>query len=176
MLFAEIRKTDGALIGFDYYEECTAENFDMDNAEVLAQEFLAGLGYEDMEIVRCRNMGSTVEFTFLYEEDGVVYYPDEIRVKVCRTRGLVTGMNASKYLKNHGGRVEMNVKINLESAYDKLSEKLSVETSRLAVVNTARGKRAAYEFLCAYEDARYFVYLDAETGEELAILNVQNVM
>lgn len=176
MLFAEIRQQDGALIGFDYYEECNTENFDVENAQRIAEEFLEDLGYDDMEVVRLRNMGSTVEFTFVYEEDGVVYYPDEIRVKVCRTRGLVTGMDAGKFLRNHGGRVEMNVKMTLETAYGKLSDKLSVETSRLAVVNTARGKRAAYEFLCSYQDAKYFVYLDAENGEEIAIVNVQNVM
>ncbi len=176
MLFAEIRQQDGALIGFDYYEECSAENFDIENAQKIAEEFLDDLGYEDMEVMRFRNMGSTAEFTFVYEDDGVVYYPDEIRVKVCRTRGVVTGMDASKFLQNHGGRVEMNVKMTLETAYKKLSDKLTVETSRLAVVNTARGRRAAYEFLCSYQDSKYFIFLDAETGEEIAIINVQNVM
>ena len=70
----------------------------------------------------------------------------------------------------------MNVKMTLETAYEKLSDKLTVETSRLAVVNTARGRRAAYEFLCSYQDSKYFIFLDAETGEEIAIINVQNVM
>ena len=176
MLFAEISQKDGALIGFDYYEECTAENFDLENAERIAEEFLETLGYEDMEIVRNRNVGSTAEFTFVYEDDGVVYYPDEVRVKVCRTRGVVTGMDASKYLRNHKEREDAEVKISLEAAQDKLSDKLAVETSRLAVVHTARGERAAYEFLCSYQDVYYFVYLDAVTGAEIAIINAQNVL
>ena len=176
MLFAEISQKDGALIGFDYYEECTAENFDLENAERIAEEFLETLGYEDMEIVRNRNVGSTAEFTFVYEDDGVVYYPDEVRVKVCRTRGVVTGMDASKYLRNHKEREDAEVKISLEAAQDKLSDKLAVEASRLAVVHTARGERAAYEFLCSYQDVYYFVYLDAVTGAEIAIINAQNVL
>lgn len=176
MLFAEIRQQDGALVGFDYYEECNEEHFDMENAERIAEEFLESLGYDEMEVVRFRNMGSTAEFTYVYEEDGVVYYPDEIRVKVCRTRGVVTGMDASKFLQNHRGRDALNVKITLETAYKKLNKKLTVDTSRLAVVRTVRGERAAYEFLCSYQDAKYFVYLDAESGEEIAIINVQNVM
>ena len=176
MLFAEISQKDGALIGFDYYEECTAENFDLENAERIAEEFLETLGYDDMEIVRNRNVGSTAEFTFVYEDDGVVYYPDEVRVKVCRTRGVVTGMDASKYLRNHKEREDAEVKISLEAAQDKLSDKLAVETSRLAVVHTARGERAAYEFLCSYQDVYYFVYLDAVTGAEIAIINAQNVL
>ena len=70
----------------------------------------------------------------------------------------------------------MNVKIDLETAHKKLSKKLTVDTSRLAVVRTLRGNRAAYEFLCSYNDTKYFVYLDAETGEEIAIINANNVM
>ena len=159
----------------DYYEECTTENFDIDNAKRIAEEFLDKLGYEGLTAVRFSQNGSTADFTFVYEQDGVAYYPDAVRVKVCRTRGVVSGMNASRYLKNHKERTEVNAKINLETAQNKLSDKLTVESSRLAVVKTARGERTAYEFLCSYEDANYFIYLDAETGEEISIVNVQNI-
>ncbi len=175
MLFAEIDRNTGALIAFDYYEEGNTENFDLDNAERIAEEFLERLGYEDLEISRVSQMGSTADFTFVYENDDVLYYPDAIHVKVCRTRGLVCGFDATKYLKNHRGRGEVNAKITMETAYGKLNKKLAVQASELVVVNTASGERAAYEFLCAYEDANYFVYIDANTGEEIAIVNTQNL-
>ena len=174
MLFAEIDRHSGALVGFEYFEDCTEENFDIANAEMIAMEFLDTLGYEDMELVKCRESGSTAEFTFLYEDDGVVYYPDEVRVKVCRTRGVVTGMDATRYLRNHRGRDALNVKIPLETAYNKLHKSLTVESNRVAVVQTARGERAAYEILCSYQDTYYYVYIDAETGDEIAIINAQN--
>ena len=69
----------------------------------------------------------------------------------------------------------MSAKISMETAREKLSEKLTVESSKLAVVDTARGERVAYEFFCSYEDGYYFVYLDGQTGEEIAIMNAQNV-
>jgi len=175
LLFAEIDQKSGELLRFDYYEDCKVENFDVDNAKRIAEEFLEKLGYEDMEAVRLRDSGTTTDFTFVYEDDDVVYYPDEIRIKVCRTRGVVTGMDATKYLQNHRGRVEPNVKINLGEAYEMLHEKLTVEASRLAVVKTARGEKAAYEFLCSYEDEKYFVYLSAETGEEISIINARAI-
>ncbi|MBR2441745.1 MAG: germination protein YpeB [Clostridia bacterium] len=175
MLFAEVSQADGKLLRFDYYEECTAENFDIDNAERIAEEFLQSLGYEELTVARFRENGTMTDFTFVYEKDGVAYYPDEVRVKVCRTRGVVTGMDATKYIKNHRDRDEVNTKITLAEAYDKLCDKLSVESSRLAVVNTARGERPAYEFLCSYEDMQYFVFLDADSGEEIAIINAKKV-
>ena len=175
MLFAEIDRKSGALIGFDYYEEGNAENFSRENAERIAEEFLTSLGYTDMEIERLGQSGSTAEFTFVYVKDGVAYYPDAIKVKVCRTRGLVCGMDATRFLKNHRDRDEMNPKIMMETAYAKLNDKLSVDASRVVVVETARGERVAYEMLCSYEDGKYLVYIDGTTGDEIAILNAKNV-
>lgn len=175
LLFAEIDQNSGKLVRFDYYEECAGETFDMKNAERIAEEFLESLGYDDMEIVRSRQNGSTTDFTFVYEDDDVIYYPDEVHVKVCRTRGVVSGMDASKYLQNHRGRDELNVKITLAQAYDKLYKDLSVEASRLTVIQTARGEKAAYEMLCSYGEDKYLIYLDATTGDELSIVNVNTI-
>ena len=174
-LFAEVSQENGALLRFDYYEDCTGETFDIRNAERIAEEFLEKLGYDDMEAVRIRANGTVSDFTFVYEDDDVVYYPDEIRVKVCRTRGIVSGFDATKYLQNHKDRDEVNVKISLAEAYQKLYDKLSVESSRLTVVKTIRGERPAYEFLCSYEGENYLVFLDALNGEEISIVNTKNV-
>lgn len=175
LLFAEIDRNTGALISFDYYEEGNAENFDLDNAQRIAEEFLSGLGYENLQVSRVSQSGSTSDFNFVYVNEDVVYYPDSIRIKICRTRGLVCGFDSSRYLRNHRDRGEMNAKITMETAYEKLDKKLDVQSATLAVVNTARGERVAYEFLCAYEDNTYFVYLDANTGEEIAIINTMNL-
>ena len=175
LLFAEISQKDGALIRFDYYEDCMNETFDLQNAERIAEAFLEKLGYDDMEVVMFRENGTMTDFTFVYEDDDVAYYPDEIRVKICRSRGVVTGMDAVKYLKNHKDREEPNVKLSLAQAREQLHEKLTVESSRLAVVNTKRGEIPAYEFLCSYENENYFVYLDAMTGEEISIVNAKTV-
>lgn len=176
LLFAEISQKDGALLRFDYYEDCDADTFDLQNAERIAEEFLEKLGYDDMEVVRYRDNGTMTDFTFVYEDDDVAYYPDEVRVKVCRSRGVVTALDATKYIQNHRERVAPNVKIGMETAREKLHEKLTVESARLAVVQTKRGERAAYEFLCAYEDENYFVYIDGVTGAELAIINAKGIV
>ena len=175
LLFAEIDQTNGKLIRFDYYEECAGDTFDMKNAERIAEEFLEKLGYDDMEVVRSRQNGSITDFTFVYEDDDVLFYPDEVRVKVCRTRGVVSGMDASKYLQNHRGRDEMNAKISLAEAYEKVYKELSVEASRLVVIHTVIGEKTAYEMLCSYQDDKYLIYIDAMTGEELSIVNVNTI-
>ncbi len=175
MLFAEVDTKSGELIRFDYYEACESETFDMDNTKRIAEAFLEKLGYEDMEVVRVRENGTDIDFTYVYEQDGVVYYPDTVRIKVCRARGVVTGLDASKYLKNHKRREEPKTKISLAQAQNNLRKGVEVEASRVAVVQTARGERAAYEFLCSYMGERYFIYTDAINGDEISIVNLKNI-
>ncbi len=175
-LFAEVSQADGALLRFDYYEDCAGNTFDVGNAEKIAEEFLEKLGYGDMEVARLRINGSTTDFTFVYEEDDVLFYPDEIRVKVCRTRGVVSGFDATKYLKNHKPRKEAEAKLTLAEAQGKLYEELGVESSRSVVIRVARGERLAYEFLCSHGEEKYFVFIDATTGEEISIVNVKSTL
>ena len=175
MLFAELDYQKGELVRFDYFQECEGENFDMDNAQTLADNFLEKLGYENLTAVRARENGTDVDFTYVYEQNGVVYYPDMVHVKVCRSRGVVTGFDGAKYLKNHKDRGELTARISEEQAKKSLHNGVEVENARLAVVRTARGERLAHEFVCSYMEERYLIYTDATTGEEISILNLKNL-
>lgn len=175
MLFAEIDWQDGKLLRFDYHEDCNDENFDFANAKIIAESFVEGLGYQNMLAVRASENGANSDFTFVYELDGTRFYPDEVKVKVCRTRGIVTGFDATRFVKNHKERTAPQTKLTLAQAKNTLKEGVEVETSALAVVKTARGERAAYEFVCSYKEEKYLIYTDAMTGEEISIVNVKSL-
>lgn len=175
MLFAEIDSRNGALLRFDYFEPCEESTMSVDSVKVVAEEFLQKLGYEDMTAVRVRENGTDIDFTFAYQKDGVVYYPDSVKIKVCRSRGVVTGLDSHSYIQHHTLRQEPTVSVTLESAQGKLRNGVEVLSSKLAVIRTARGERTAYEFLCAYKGEKYFIYTDANTGNELAIVNIKNI-
>lgn len=176
LLFAELDYQKGELVRFDYFKECDGENFDMENAQTLADNFLEKLGYDSVTAVRARENGTDIDFTYVYEQDGLVYYPDMVHVKVCRSRGVVTGFDASKYLKNHkADRGAVKVSLSEEQAKSRLHKGVEVDNARLAVVNTMRGERAAYEFVCSYMEERYVIYTDAVSGEEISIINLKNL-
>ena len=170
-IFAQISKTDGALVGFDFYEECHEHVIDVEPARNVAEDFLLTLGYENMVAVDVDEEDTNVDFTFAYFVDGCVYYPDEIVVKVCEQRGIVCGFDASNFLKKHRTRVELNAKITMEEAKNALHEKLTVESARLVLFEHKNREIAAYEFFCSYDGSFYFLYTDAFTGEELFIVN-----
>ena len=173
-LFAQIEKRTGALLRFDYYKECNDRKVDVQTAKNLASAYLEKFGYEDMVAVRVDESGTNVDFTFAYQDDGCVFYPDEVVVKVCEERGLVIGLDASKYLKNHRDRDEVNAILTIAQAQAKLHDKLTVEASRLVVFQHKGREYTAYEFFCSYDGQYYFVYTDANTGEELFLVNSKN--
>lgn len=171
-IFAEISKRDGALIEFDFYEDCKDRNFDTERCKAIAEDYLKVLGYENMTAVWVNESGAEVLFNFVSEADGVVFYADSVKVKVCETKGKVVGFNAVSYLQHHKKRQALSTDLTLGEAMDRLNGKLSVEASRLAVIPETGGERVTYEFLCTYENDLYFVYVDANTGAEVKILGV----
>lgn len=174
-LYAQISAMDGALVRFNYYQECQEKKFDVENAKTLAENFLESLGYENLTVMRNNEFGTDEDFLFCFEQDGVVYYEDAIKVKVCLERGVVSGMDATRFLKNHRSRVEPNAKINLSQAREKLHKKLNVESARMCVIKANKQECCAYEFLCSYEDEMYLVYIDANSGEEISIVNTKTL-
>lgn len=173
-IFSRISKADGALVGFEFYESCTEKNFDVERSKAIAEDYLAALGYENMTAVWVNESGTQAIFHFAYEADGAVYYSDMVKVKVCESKGKVVGLNAVAFLSNHHTREGVTTSISLEAAQEKLHDGLKVESSRLAVIPVADREVATYEFLCDYEGETYFIYVDANTGEEVRILNVLN--
>ncbi len=173
-MFAQLSQENGALTYFDYYEECHSHVYDVETAKNTAWAFLQKLGYTELVPVKVSESGTNADFTFVYYADGCTYYPDEIIVKVCEQRGVVSGMDATKYIKNHRGRCELNAKISMQEARDRLSDKLTVEASRMVLFNHKGEEVTAYEFFCSYDDKTYFVYVDANDGRELFIVNSRN--
>lgn len=172
-MFAEISKS-GELLGFDYYKHCTDRNFDLERSLAIAEDYLKARGYEDMTPVWVSESGAQAEFRFVYDDGQAVYYADTIQVKVCEERGLVSGLDATAYVRNHRNRNALNVKISEAEARERLHKNLNAENGRLTVI-PLRGKEiAAYEFICSYDDSEYYVYVDAATGEEAQILLVEN--
>ena len=174
--FAQISKSDGALVEFDFYEKCTEKRLDTERAKEVAERYLQALGYRDMTAVWVNEGGLQATFLFAYDADGTVYYPDTVQVKVCQEKGIVIGLNARAYLIHHRARQTDETVISLASAREKISDKLTVESVTLAVIPTrGRGERTTYEFLCSYDGNLYFVYLDARTGEEVDILGADEL-
>ena len=171
-MLAQLSKKGGRVVMFDSYKDCSKHNFSVERCIDIAEDFLKELGIDDMKAVWTSENGTTCNLNFVYEDDGVVFYPDMIKIKVCEERGIVTGMEALAYCLNHTEREAGEAQISKASAKEKLHSSFNVEGSRLAVIPIDGDEVLAYEFYGNFDGADYYIYIDAVTGEEVQVLTV----
>ena len=156
---------------FNSYEDCSAKNFSQEECVATAQEFLASLGMENMKPVWLQENGTTANVNFVYEQDGVLCYSDMVIVKVCETKGKAVGMEALPYYLNHGERTMPKASVS-EAEAAKAIGNVKPATARLALIPYNGEEVLTYEFSGTYAGSEYFVYVDAETGEEIESFTV----
>lgn len=171
-MFAQLSKKGGRVVMFDSYKECSQNNFSVERCIDIAEDFLESLGIDDMKAVWTSENGTTCNLNFVYENDGVVFYPDMIKVKVCEERGIVTGMEGLAYCLNHTERSAGSAQISKSAAKSKLNSEFNVEGSRLTVIPVDGDEVLAYEFYGNYGENDYYIYIDAKTGDEVQVLTV----
>ncbi|MBD5632171.1 MAG: hypothetical protein HDP34_02950 [Clostridia bacterium] len=170
---AQLSKQGGKVVEFNSYKDCNDKNFSVERCIDIAEDFLEDLGYDNMKAVWTSENGTTCNLNFAYEKNGVVYYSDMVKVKVCEQRGIVTGMEALSYVLNHTDRQVGSAKISKADAKANLHSGFEVESSRLCVIPTDGGNEAlCYEFYGTYEGSTYYIYVDANTGDEIEVFTV----
>ncbi len=172
-VFAQITKKGGKLAMFDSYKECRADNFSDENCIRIAEKFLNDAGYAGMKPVWVSTGGAVCNLNFVCEQDGAAVYPDMIKVKVCRERGMVTGIEALAYLLNHTQRTLPAAKLSKGDILSSLGG-YEADSIRLAVIPCRGGEKLAYECFIRYGGSEYYVYFDASTGTECGIFTVVN--
>ena len=174
-VYAQISKQGGKLILFNAYKECTGLNVGEEESVVIAEEFITSLGITNMTCVWSYTSGSTAYLNFAYDANGIIAYPDLIKVKVCRERGVVSGIDADEYYMNHVERTIEEPKYTLNDAYEKVSKELEIRTSAVAIIPTGGGnEKLVYEFIGDYNGESYYVYIDANTLKQADIFKVVN--
>jgi germination protein YpeB len=99
-MLVQLSKKGGKVVMFDSYKDCDSKNFSVERCIDIAEDFLKGLGYASMKPVWTSENGTTCNLNFAYENGGVVFYSDMIKLKVCEERGCVTGMEGFAYILN----------------------------------------------------------------------------
>lgn len=167
--YAQITERGGILAMFDSYAPCGGQNFDGRHCTHIAREFLAKAGYEGMRPVFASEAGGECCITFVYEQDGVLVYPDRVMVKVCCERGVVTGLEGHEYLRNHCEREIGAAKVSMEKVERNAAKKMQLHGVRKAIIPVDGQERLTYEVRGEYGGRMYYAYIDAVTGETAEI-------
>lgn len=137
-----------------------------------ATAFLARGDYENPTLCTFTRSGNTETLVFAACPNGVLCYPDELRVTVCLESGKILTLEAEAYLKNHTQR-DLAVP-DADAARAAVPASAELLGAQPVVLAGAGGQeRLCWEFSCADADgARCLLAVNAETGAQERILLV----
>ena len=161
----QVSKVGGLLMTISGYAEGGDPVMKPEQAVEMAKTFANNIGFENMDSVWLEENENVAYINLVSVNDGVLQYPDMVKVKVDLTSQEIIGFEALNYAKNHKKReIEFN-------ATEKEAEKLLgfdyevLKTSK-ALIRLDNGKEVAcYEFICERIDGTFFYYIDANQLE-----------
>ena len=137
-----------------------------------AEEFCQKLGYDVKGVWVSKVQDEVTYVNCATVINGVIVYPDLIKVAVDSYSGKVVGMEAKSYLINHTDwKVDFG-KVSKEDAQKSVDAGLKVTNVSKALIEKDGERYLAYEFQCQMGDRQYYVYVDSNTGNEVEIFKV----
>ena len=168
----EVSRMGGKVIYYGTSRQPQMGSVAPEDAVKTAARCLENHGYPSMRATYWAADGGEVIVNFAYEQEGIICYPDLVKVTVALDTGSVTALEAAGYTMCHTDRDIPDAAVSEDTAQAALSPLLTVKSHNLAIIPTS-GKNEVFchEFLCEDADGHHsLVYVNAETGNEEKIL------
>ena len=173
-LYIQVSKRGGNIITVSGISNMNQmDNFDMASAEKIALDFTKENGIENPICVWQDRLDNEGYFNIAPVQNGVILYPDLVKVKIDLSEGVVIGYDASTYFTNHTSRLLPKANITESDAAKILPEGYNFEKGRLVLAPLEYAREVlCYEFLGEKEGSTYYFYINAQNGKEENILKV----
>ncbi len=173
-VFIDITKKGGHVLWMLDHRTVSEKKLTDDEATDKAKEFLKKQDFGNLEETFYYKNDNTITVTFVsVEGDGILVYPDQMKVKVALDNGQIVGFDAYQYLKAHRQRNIGAPSISVEEARSKVATNLEISREKLTIIPLPGDReQLCYEFKGKHRDNDYFVYINAENGNEENILRI----
>lgn len=170
--YAQVSKRGGLLITLSGEGSETYKTYDEYDAVAKAEDFANSIGFKNMKCV-WKDAVKNIEYINLAPVvNGVIYYPDLVKVKIDLGNNMIVGLEALNYALNHTER-ELNF-VNSESEAESiLGFDYDVLDKSKAVIKLDGGREiAVYEFHVDRINGEFYYYVDALTNQIAKVLKV----
>lgn len=137
-----------------------------------ARAFLLSRGYGEMEMSYSSRFGGVMTVNFAAVQNGVILYPDLVKVQVSMRDGEIIGLEAANYLMNHVPRTIEVPALSEKDAVDRIGGALTAQRARLCVIPENGGEYLCYEIKATSGGDTFLAYIDAGTGVERRLMQV----
>lgn len=130
--------------------------------------FCEKMGLTDLKETYTMRTGGILTVNLAFLQNGVIVYPDLIKVSVNLETGAVCGYEAAGYLMAHRASRPTEVAVSEEAARAHVSSRLKITGHNLAVIPTdGKNEVFCHEFVTETPDGKHIlVYINAQTGIE----------
>lgn len=169
-----VTKAGGYVSEMQNTRDITSENLKYEDASGIARKFLDSRGIKNMRESYYVIIDGACVINYAYMQNGIICYPDLVKVKVALDNGEIVGFDSMNYIMNHTSRT-LSPKLTPDQAQANVSPHLKVESRKLALIPTpGLNEVLCYEFQCTGQNGdRVLVYINANTGFEEQILILQ---
>ena len=137
-----------------------------------ARAFLLARGYGEMELSYSSRFGGILTANFAPVQNGVILYPDLVKVQVSLADGAIIGLEAAGYLMNHVPRELQIPALSEQDAVGRIGGALTPVSARLCVIPENGGEYLCYEVSATSGQDTFLAYIDAMTGIERRLMQV----
>lgn len=149
------------------------QNISVDEAKKRGMEFLNKLGIDNMIETYYQKTENMIVINYAATQDGVILYPDLIKVKISLDDGKVYGVEAAGYIFNHTTRNNLKPSISQEKAKSILNSSLEIISSDMALIPTeSNSEILTYEFKGKIDNREFLIYINADNASEEKVLLV----
>ena len=166
-----ISKKGGHVVQTSLDREVLKENISNQEAIEIGKNYLENKGFKNMKETYFVKQENVITVNYAYNDNGIIVYPDLIKVKMALDNGDILGIETEGYLNSHAVRKSVEPKISIDEARNKINPKLKIISEGRAIIPTEwKTEINCYEFKGKVQDREFLVYINIETGEEEDIL------
>lgn len=173
-LFVQVSKIGGHIITVSGRgNSAQSKKISYNDAKKIALDFAAENGIENAEVVWHDQIGSDVYLNIAPTSNGIILYPDLVKVKIDMSTSTVVGYDASSYFLNHIERALKAPAKNSSTYRNKISSDFEIVSTKTVLAPLDYGREViCFEYECTKGGATYYIYLNVDTGEEENVLKV----
>ncbi len=171
-VYVEVVRKGGVVVQMINARPAGEAAFSAEEATLEGIAFLKAHGYENLTPTYYISKANLLTINLAAVQDGVLLYPDLIKVSVALDTCRVVGFDARGYLMNHTQRTLPQPVVSQEAAQSKVDGSLEVLSYQLALIpSSGEYEILCHEFKCQTGDGKHYLfYINVETGNEERIL------
>lgn len=172
-LFVQVTKIGGKILTESGTVKSEMDNISFEQAEKIALDFAKDNDVENASVVWSEELNNQVYFNIAPKQNGIILYPDLVKVKIDMENGNVIGYDSMSYWTNHTARSLGNASITKESARAEVDSSFETSDGKLVLAPLDYNREVlCWEFECQRGGSTYYIYINANSGEEENILKV----